>query len=62
MSPIIEFAELQPEQVRQMDPNAVRSLTMNDFLESLKRIRKSVSPHSLVAYEKWSLQYGDVSL
>ncbi|XP_045469744.1 spastin isoform X4 [Harmonia axyridis] len=54
--------ELQPEQVRQMDPNAVRSLTMNDFLESLKRIRKSVSPHSLVAYEKWSLQYGDVSL
>ncbi|XP_044746419.1 spastin isoform X1 [Coccinella septempunctata] len=54
--------ELQPEQVKQMDPSAVRSLTMNDFLESLKRIRKSVSPHSLVAYEKWSLQYGDVSI
>ncbi|XP_019771987.1 spastin isoform X3 [Dendroctonus ponderosae] len=54
--------ELQPEQVKQLDPNAVRSITMADFLDSLKRIRRSVSPHSLVAYEKWSLQYGDVSI
>ncbi|KAJ8941356.1 hypothetical protein NQ314_010419, partial [Rhamnusium bicolor] len=54
--------ELQPEQVKEMDPNAVRSITLHDFLDSLKRIRRSVSPQSLVAYEKWSLQYGDVSL
>ncbi|CAH1984134.1 unnamed protein product [Acanthoscelides obtectus] len=54
--------ELQPEQVKQMDPSSVRSITINDFLESLKRIRRSVSPQSLVGYEKWSLQYGDVSL
>jgi len=54
--------ELQPEQVKLMDPCAVRSITLNDFLDSLKRIRRSVSPQSLVAYEKWSLQYGDVSL
>ncbi|XP_066249264.1 spastin isoform X2 [Euwallacea similis] len=54
--------ELQPEQVKQLDPNALRSITMADFLDSLKRIRRSVSPQSLVAYEKWSLQYGDVSL
>ncbi|XP_028142184.1 spastin isoform X2 [Diabrotica virgifera virgifera] len=54
--------ELQPEQVKQLDPNAVRSITINDFLDSLKRIRRSVSPQSLVAYEKWSLQYGDVSI
>ncbi|CAG9859431.1 unnamed protein product [Phyllotreta striolata] len=54
--------ELQPEQVKQMDPSAVRGITINDFLDSLKRIRRSVSPQSLVAYEKWSLQYGDVSL
>ncbi|KAJ8938507.1 hypothetical protein NQ318_005171 [Aromia moschata] len=54
--------ELQPEQVKQLDPSAVRSITINDFLDSLKRIRRSVSPQSLVAYEKWSLQYGDVSL
>ncbi|KAJ8980165.1 hypothetical protein NQ317_011409, partial [Molorchus minor] len=54
--------ELQPEQVKQMDPNAIRSITISDFLDSLKRIRRSVAPQSLVAYEKWSLQYGDVSL
>ncbi|XP_049817411.1 spastin isoform X2 [Aethina tumida] len=54
--------ELQPEQVKQMDPNAIRGITINDFLDSLKCIRRSVSPQSLVAYEKWSLQFGDVSL
>ncbi|XP_044263474.1 spastin isoform X1 [Tribolium madens] len=54
--------ELQPEQVKEMDPNALRSITINDFLDSLKRIRRSVSPQSLVAYEKWSLQYGDMSI
>ncbi|XP_060524771.1 spastin isoform X1 [Cylas formicarius] len=54
--------ELQPEQVKEMDPNSLRHITMGDFLESLKRIRRSVSPQSLVAYEKWSLQYGDVSI
>ncbi|CAH0550053.1 unnamed protein product [Brassicogethes aeneus] len=54
--------ELQPEQVKHMDPNAIRGITINDFLDSLKCIRRSVSPQSLVAYEKWSLQYGDVSI
>ncbi|XP_022909907.1 spastin isoform X1 [Onthophagus taurus] len=54
--------ELQPEQVKHMDPGAVRGITLNDFLDSLKRIRRSVSPQSLVGYEKWSLQYGDVSI
>lgn len=54
--------ELKPEEVKHLDPSSVRSITINDFLDSLKRIRRSVSPHSLVAYEKWSLQYGDVSL
>src|SRR5699024_9484099 len=54
--------ELHPEQVKEMDPNALRSITISDFLDSLKRIRRSVSPQSLVAYEKWSLQYGDMSI
>ncbi|XP_024936042.1 spastin isoform X3 [Cephus cinctus] len=54
--------ELNPEQVKEMDANLVRSITMQDFLDSLKRIRRSVSPASLAAYEKWSLEYGDVSL
>ncbi|XP_034940074.1 spastin isoform X2 [Chelonus insularis] len=54
--------ELNPEQVKALDLNLVRNITMQDFLESLKRIRRSVSPSSLAAFEKWSLEYGDVSL
>lgn len=55
-------AELNPDQVKELDLNAVRNITMQDFRDSLKRIRRSVSPVSLAAYEKWSLEYGDVSL
>lgn len=54
--------ELNAEQVKCMEPSAVRNITYEDFLESLKRIRRSVSPQSLIAYEKWSLEYGDVSV
>ncbi|XP_033215972.1 spastin isoform X2 [Belonocnema kinseyi] len=54
--------ELNPEQVKEVDLNLVRNITIQDFLDSLKRIRRSVSPSSLAAYEKWSLEYGDVSL
>ncbi|XP_028034756.1 spastin isoform X2 [Bombyx mandarina] len=52
--------ELDPEEVKCLDLSLVRSITFQDFLDSLKRIRPSVSPHSLVAYEKWSVQYGDL--
>ncbi|XP_043480447.1 spastin isoform X1 [Leptopilina heterotoma] len=54
--------ELNPEQVKEVDLNLVRNITIKDFLDSLKRIRRSVSPASLAAYEKWSLEYGDISL
>ncbi|XP_014297558.1 spastin isoform X2 [Microplitis mediator] len=54
--------ELNPEQVKALDLNLVRNITLQDFLDSLKRIRRSVSPSSLAAFEKWSLEYGDVSL
>ncbi|XP_075983284.1 spastin isoform X1 [Anticarsia gemmatalis] len=54
--------ELDPEEVKCLDLSLVRSITYQDFMEALKRIRPSVSPHSLVAYEKWSVQYGDLGL
>jgi len=56
------LVELDPDQVRCMDPRSMRNITLQDFAESLKRIRKSVSPSSLVHYEKWNSDYGDVSL
>jgi spastin len=49
---------LDVEQVKEMDLSKVRSITMSDFHNSLKRIRKSVSPASLKEFEKWSLEYG----
>ncbi|KAJ2953086.1 hypothetical protein O0L34_g648 [Tuta absoluta] len=54
--------ELDPEEVKCLDLSLVRSITYQDFMDALKRIRPSVSPHTLVAYEKWSLQYGDLGL
>lgn len=54
--------ELDPEEVKCLDLSLVRSITFQDFMDALKRIRPSVSPHSLVAYEKWSVQYGDLGL
>lgn len=49
---------LDLEQVKEMDLSKVRQITMNDFQNSLKRIRKSVSPSSLKEFEKWSQEYG----
>lgn len=54
--------ELNPDQVKELDLNSVRNITMQDFRDSLRRIRRSVSPASLTTYEKWNLEYGDVSL
>ncbi|XP_046971338.1 spastin isoform X2 [Vanessa cardui] len=51
--------ELDPEEVKCLDLSLVRSITFQDFMDSLKRIRPSVSPLSIVAYEKWSVQYGE---
>jgi spastin len=46
------------EEVKEMDLSKVRQITINDFQNSLKRIRKSVSPSSLKEFEKWSQEYG----
>ncbi|XP_070166290.1 spastin isoform X3 [Polyergus mexicanus] len=54
--------ELNPDQVKELDLNSVRNITMQDFRDSLRRIRRSVSPASLTTYEKWNFEYGDVSL
>ncbi|XP_063628125.1 spastin [Cydia splendana] len=54
--------ELDPEEVKCLDLSLVRPITFQDFMDALKRIRPSVSSHSLVGYEKWSVQYGDLGL
>ncbi|XP_041766421.1 spastin isoform X3 [Anopheles merus] len=54
--------ELNVEEVKNMDPTKLRSIRESDFHNSLKRIRRSVAPQSLAAYEKWLQDFGDVTL
>ncbi|XP_039965859.1 spastin isoform X1 [Bactrocera neohumeralis] len=54
--------ELNMEQVKCLDISAMRSITENDFQNSLKRIRRSVASQSLNSYEKWSQEYGDITI
>ncbi|XP_071521099.1 spastin isoform X3 [Panulirus ornatus] len=53
--------ELKPEQVVSCDPSEVRGISLADFKDSLKKIRKSVPQLSLNTYEKWNAEYGDIS-
>ncbi|ESO97992.1 hypothetical protein LOTGIDRAFT_143345 [Lottia gigantea] len=39
----------------------VRNMQMSDFTEALRRIRISVPPDSLLKFEKWNEEYGDVT-
>ncbi|EDV93061.1 spastin isoform X1 [Drosophila grimshawi] len=54
--------ELNVEQVKCLDISAMRQITEKDFHNSLKRIRRSVAPQSLNSYEKWSQDYGDITI
>ncbi|KAG0713919.1 Spastin [Chionoecetes opilio] len=54
--------ELRPDQVVSCDPSEVRGITLVDFKESLKKIRRSVPQTSLASFEKWNMTYGDISL
>lgn len=53
--------ELAIEQVRDMREDKIRKINFQDFQNSLKKIRRSVTPQSLEAYEKFNLEYGDIS-
>ncbi|KAI5089840.1 spastin [Silurus meridionalis] len=53
--------ELRPEQVRNMAAKEVRNILVSDFIESLKKIKKSVSPQTLEQYARWNREYGDTT-
>ncbi|KAF4075381.1 hypothetical protein AMELA_G00233800 [Ameiurus melas] len=54
--------ELRPEQVRNMAANEMRNIRFSDFVESLKKIKKSVSPQTLEQYTRWNQDYGDTTV
>ncbi|KAL4641374.1 spastin-like [Arapaima gigas] len=51
--------ELHPEQVKNMAASEMRNIKFADFVESLKRIKHSVSPQTLSTYTQWNREYGD---
>lgn len=58
---LCSLAEMDVERVKNMDLKEIRAINEKDFLNSLKRIRRSVAPQSIIAYEKWAKEYGDVT-
>ncbi|KAK7104342.1 spastin-like isoform X1 [Littorina saxatilis] len=54
--------ELSMVEVRSVDANKVRDIKMSDFLEAVKRIRRSVPMETLVKYEQWNREYGDITV
>jgi len=53
--------ELDTAQLATVRPQDVRLLSLQDFLRSSERVRKSLSPESLQSYEKWNKAFGDIS-
>ncbi|KAG7492886.1 hypothetical protein MATL_G00019280 [Megalops atlanticus] len=54
--------ELKPEQVKNMAANEMRNIKFSDFVESLKKIKRSVSPQTLDLYVRWNKEYGDTTV
>ncbi|XP_033874298.3 spastin-like isoform X2 [Acipenser ruthenus] len=54
--------ELKPEQVKSMSANEMRNIKFCDFVESLKKIKHSVSPQTLDAFVRWNKDYGDTTM
>jgi spastin len=40
----------------------MRDINLKDFVESLKKVRRSVPQESLVKYANWNANYGDMSV
>uniref|UniRef100_A0A4W3GR55 microtubule-severing ATPase n=1 Tax=Callorhinchus milii TaxID=7868 RepID=A0A4W3GR55_CALMI len=53
--------ELKPEEVKNMAASEVRSIQLSDFKDSLKKIKRSVSPQTLEGYLRWNREYGDTA-
>ncbi|XP_019647583.1 PREDICTED: spastin-like [Branchiostoma belcheri] len=53
--------ELDPAQVKSMPADKIRNIRYSDFVDSLKRIRRSVPQNSLSSFEQWNRDYGDMS-
>ncbi|XP_070833488.1 spastin-like isoform X2 [Chaetodon trifascialis] len=53
--------ELHPEQVKRVEANQVRNICFMDFVDSLKKIKRSVGPQTLDLYVRWNRDFGDTA-
>ncbi len=53
--------ELHVEELKQLSVSRIRPLSKQDFEQSIKKIRASVSPITLEKYIQWNLTFGDCS-
>lgn len=53
--------EIDMDRVKNVNPKEIRAINEQDFMNALKRIRRSVAQQSIIAYEKWAKEFGDVS-
>ncbi|XP_077342256.1 spastin isoform X1 [Lithobates pipiens] len=54
--------ELKPEQVKNMSASEMRNIKYSDFLNSLKKIKCSVSSNTLESYIRWNTEFGDTTV
>ena len=57
----IIFTELKLEKIKKKEKLKVRDITLRDFEDSLKRIRRSVPTSTIEIYDKWNAEYGDIT-
>lgn len=40
----------------------MRNISLQDFLDSLKKVRRSVTPQSLDFFDRWNREFGDITV
>ena len=53
--------ELHVEELKQLSVSRIRPVSRDDFIQSLRKIRASVSPSTLEKYIQWNSTFGDCS-
>jgi spastin len=53
--------ELRIEELKQLSVSRIRPISRQDFVQSLRKIRASVSPSTLDKYIQWNCTFGDCS-
>ena len=59
--PLREMTAQSGVNIQTIPLNEIRPITLLDFETALTKVRTSVARDALNVYEKWNIQFGDVS-